>query len=182
MKELLVSFNTASGRYCCNISILDLNAWKISPRFNTASGRYCCNKEEHSKCRRVFFSFNTASGRYCCNVELLNKEVESMGVSIPQAVGTVATYLMQRYHGRKQSVSIPQAVGTVATERSSKLGRLVSGFNTASGRYCCNIFFFNFCIRHFFRFNTASGRYCCNRLRTSSAYTPPFNWFQYRKR
>ena len=61
-------------------------------------------------------------------------------VSIPQAVSTVATraetsgivpYLW--------IVSIPQAVSTVATKDIGSEDEPVSyGFNTASGKHCCN--------------------------------------------
>ena len=35
--------------------------------------------------------FNTASGRYCCNI-LIDEVHRYVSVSIPQAVGTVATH------------------------------------------------------------------------------------------
>ena len=41
-------------------------------------------------------------------------------VSIPQAVGTVATHQKTVEQGQKAKVSIPQAVGTVATAGSRK--------------------------------------------------------------
>ena len=86
-------------------------------------------------------------------------------VSIPQAVGTVATLIIApsiighiiEFQYRKRQVllqrelcsqhvnlgygvSIPQAVGTVATIRMLSLiqRKLLKSFNTASGRYCCN--------------------------------------------
>ena len=84
-------------------------------------------------------------------------------VSIPQAVGTVATEtdalvvevpcfntasgrhccnVVGKYVGENTAklVSIPQAVGTVATAQGKDAWywmRLAS-FNTASGRHCCN--------------------------------------------
>ena len=62
--------------------------------FNTASGRYCCNDLEYSVLPMTSAAgFNTASGRYCCNGPL-KKRVQALNtpaVSIPQAVGTVAT-------------------------------------------------------------------------------------------
>ena len=88
-------------------------------RFNTASGRYCCNNLIVSKYgNNLGKCFNTASGRYCCNHQ------------------SIQTYI--RFGSR---VSIPQAVGTVATLLTLLL--MFSGptrFNTASGRYCCNWF------------------------------------------
>ena len=60
--------------------------------------------------------FNTASGRCCCNVD--NGEIVSLSgfVSIPQAVGAVAT-----------------------RDLESGMIKNVLGFNTASGRCCCNM-------------------------------------------
>ena len=37
------------------------------------------------------------------------------------------------------------------------------GFNTASGKYCCNKTATKFIGRQTNSFNTASGKYCCNR-------------------
>ena len=61
-------------------------------------------------------------------------------VSIPQAVGTVATRRFKNESiKRNEPVSIPQAVGTVATTSKSLADKKVLNcFNTASGRYCCN--------------------------------------------
>ena len=59
--------------------------------------------------------FNTASGRHCCNFDVMEHGTDFMKVSIPQAVGTVATLL---------DVLFNQEV--------------YHGFNTASGRHCCN--------------------------------------------
>ena len=58
--------------------------------FNTASGKYCCNAEKVSA-KVDTKGFNTASGKYCCNtvLELLKQYI--VAVSIPQAVSTVAT-------------------------------------------------------------------------------------------
>ena len=60
-------------------------------------------------------------------------------------------------------VSIPQAVSTVAT---CNLADLVldyrSGFNTASGKYCCNDSDASLLASSSGSFNTASGKYCCN--------------------
>ena len=67
--------------------------------------------------------FNTASGRHCCNKrrEELKKARAFCAVSIPQAVGTVATAKRKELNEHKVVVvSIPQAVGTVATAGSRK--------------------------------------------------------------
>ena len=63
-------------------------------------------------------SFNTASGKYCCNVvDSFNEGDNFDGVSIPQAVSTVATKddCILDVVGANV-VSIPQAVSTVATK------------------------------------------------------------------
>ena len=60
--------------------------------FNTASGKYCCNVIEYAKKHGFKNCFNTASGKYCCNVWIsCIKLLEGLFVSIPQAVSTVAT-------------------------------------------------------------------------------------------
>ena len=64
-------------------------------------------------------SFNTASGKYCCN---------------SLATGAAGDSVC--------SVSIPQAVSTVATQNQEAhmiVASTLAGFNTASGKYCCNV-------------------------------------------
>ena len=108
----------------------------------------------------------------------------------------------------KKLVSIPQAVSTVATGQvNAGLPPAVHRFNTASGKYCCNLRDSYKCSVSLKRvsipqavstvattlngtliavalwlprFNTASGKYCCNSRRCGSDSTA--NWFQYRKR
>ena len=62
----------------------------------------------------IGIGFNTASGRCCCNLKVISMN-QLWQVSIPQAVGTVATIKAAKELLQKQRVSIPQAVGTVAT-------------------------------------------------------------------
>ena len=60
--------------------------------FNTASGKYCCNNEDGEReGGLVGACFNTASGKYCCNFTLVKYALKLSTVSIPQAVSTVAT-------------------------------------------------------------------------------------------
>ena len=61
--------------------------------------------------------FNTAGGRCCCNFALIVAAVltVAMIVSIPQAVGVVATLFDGELGLETMQVSIPQAVGVVAT-------------------------------------------------------------------
>ena len=66
--------------------------------FNTASGRHCCNKITIEEGKQWHKGFNTASDRHCCN-NRLNKLINLKSikkVSIPQAVGTVATSISLR--------------------------------------------------------------------------------------
>ena len=135
----LQSFNTASGKYCCN-TLMILLQQLASCRFNTASGKYCCNLP----CITIHFGhllrFNTASGKYCCNRDLLLSQIK-----------------------QSRLVSIPQAVSTVATQLKVLVENVYMGFNTASGKYCCNRT--NLVRRKYLipiSFNTASGKYCCN--------------------
>ena len=64
-------------------------------------------------------------------------------------------------------VSIPQAVSTVATFITSLGGQeRYYSFNTASGKYCCNWTSSSPLINSLSTasFNTASGKYCCNAI------------------
>ena len=61
-------------------------------------------------------SFNTASGRCCCTQSTIVRPKHHLEVSIPQAVGAVATLKKRLLLVLHQVVSIPQAVGAVATE------------------------------------------------------------------
>ena len=85
------SFNTASGKHCCNFARSGLfnnkyilvsipqavstvatkykgfNALEAAKGFNTASGKHCCNTIEKNDDDMRMASFNTASGKHCCN-------------------------------------------------------------------------------------------------------------------
>ena len=63
---------------------------------------------------------------------------EGFLVSIPQAVSTVATTVFRHATVKLDNVSIPQAVSTVATLVLTIATVMAVGFNTASGKYCCN--------------------------------------------
>ena len=61
-------------------------------------------------------------------------------VSIPQAVSAVATQSSYAYEVAEVNVSIPQAVSAVATIIIDKTDKkTIKGFNTASGKRCCNM-------------------------------------------
>ena len=66
-----MSFNTASGKHCCNNKGGDVT-FDVREGFNTASGRHCCNYATKSSAGQLStrLSFNTASGRHCCNLIL----------------------------------------------------------------------------------------------------------------
>ena len=90
----------------------------------------------------------------------------SRSVSIPQAVSTVATLDNNVILATKMAVSIPQAVSTVATDYIGNkfIFRFWFGFNTASGKYCCNGRKGKQNEEVSNSFNTASGKYCCNSM------------------
>ena len=104
------SSHTASGKHCYFITFVfpslqsgtrDVRASSSlcssaasHPSSHTASGRHCCNVYGtlYQHCLS-YISFNTASGKHCCNPGRRKKGMHrcSNPVSIPQAVGTVAT-------------------------------------------------------------------------------------------
>ena len=88
-----VSFNTASGKNCCNDVRDRFDAVELKG-FNTASGKNCCNELKDSPLfRRYDVCFNTASGKNCCNFQKRMNSIEKYAVvSILQAVRTVATF------------------------------------------------------------------------------------------
>ena len=85
------------------------------------------------------YSFNTASGKYYCNMMSGALYRQEQGVSIPQAVSTIAIYIV-------------------------KCLQIFSYcFNTASGKYYCNQLCGVSIIKEIRdSFNTASGKYYCN--------------------
>ena len=87
--------------------------------YNTASGKRCCNDPELAKVVNYESSYNTASGKRCCNfMQPLDCLAESVGVTIPQAVSAVATATYYNIGDNAVFVTIPQAVSAVATRRS----------------------------------------------------------------
>ena len=113
--NVMVGFNTASGKYCCNSIGFIFTGEELSTCFNTASGKYCCNlymlnkgstdisvsipqavstvatDDVHKTLAHLQSRFNTASGKYCCNMNRDRIIAKAILVSIPQAVSTVAT-------------------------------------------------------------------------------------------
>ena len=113
------------------------------PCFNTASGRCCCNGKDYENLYLGFDEF-----QYRKRQALLQLKMKLVLIII-----------------EKTLVSIPQAVGTVATCSGSSVFKGLTGgcFNTASGRHCCNRYrLSNNDQVSTDGFNTASGRHCCN--------------------
>ena len=98
---MVAGFNTASGKYCCNLDFDDEGFAPGFEGFNTASGKYCCNLLKQwlsikpawkvsipqavstvATAGHFTYSgisdkgFNTASGKYCCNVYMKNMRVQ----------------------------------------------------------------------------------------------------------
>ena len=95
---------------------------KIATSFNTASGKHCCNILVNGvvvgkfDCPLVSIPQAVST---VATLKDLNMLLVVTNVSIPQAVSTVATYKhWVDTHKNMVSVSIPQAVSTVATCRS----------------------------------------------------------------
>ena len=130
----IVSFNTASGKYCYSILFV-FPSFQSGTRDVRTSSSLCSSAVSHP-------SSHTASGKYCCNFPIL----------------------MGRQLSNDSSVSIPQAVSTVAThENFTNNPRIMCRFNTASGKHCCNLMeCVQYSVIILEGFNTASGRYCCN--------------------
>ena len=55
-------------------------------------------------------------------------------------------------------------------------------FNTASGKRCCNRYYYRYDSKRKGCFNTASGKRCCNNLIREIKATEVSAEFQYRKR
>ena len=114
----------------------------MTVRFNTASGRHCCN----TRCQKLLsihlllVSIPQAVGTVATLQNQCPLVINLHVVSIPQAVGTVATLApIPLLCCLTLFVSIPQAVGTVATLFFyMEVFTMLNSFNTASGRHCCN--------------------------------------------
>ena len=121
----IVSFNTASGKYCHSILFV-FPSFQSGTRDVRTSSSLCSSAASHP-------SSHTASGRYCCNLYKSRSEVRcELVVSIPQAVSTVTSSLLfslpfsqglEMYGPHRRFAPllprtlrrIPQAVGTVTS-------------------------------------------------------------------
>ena len=89
-----MSFNTASGKYCCNS--FPGQSWDISPYIHVSIPQAVSTVATAAivavVVMAVAMGFNTASGKYCCNRDVIEAmKLLHSRVSIPQAVSTVAT-------------------------------------------------------------------------------------------
>ena len=157
------------------------------PCFNTASGRCCCNGKDYENLYLGFdeFQYRKRQALLQLKMKLVLIIIEKTLVSIPQAVGTVATSANVQPSSVSYSVSIPQAVGTVATQFYFLLSQVINEccFNTASGRHCCNMFW-QFCIQriNWWMFQYRKRQALLQPLNVRLELTNCFCWFQYRKR
>ena len=102
-------------------------------------------------------SFNTASGKYCYFITFVFPSLWSgtRDVRTPSSLCSSVPRTLRR---------IPQAVSTVATYILYLQWCVNYCFNTASGKYCCNTVSAAPPWVRQFRFNTVNGKYCCNLL------------------
>ena len=107
---------------------------------NTVNGKYCCNGGGNMvKCSQYgAVSIPQAVSTVATLNQMMLYGLQRT-VSIPQAVSTVATVLELPYTSEIKVVSIPQAVSTVATSVNKLTPDNLPRFNTASGKYCCNL-------------------------------------------
>ena len=70
---------------------IELQHGSKNDSFNTASGKHCCNSVTAYIRFYKPYGFNTASGKHCCNINYRQNSDTNLPVSIPQAVSTVAT-------------------------------------------------------------------------------------------
>ena len=189
----LLSFNTASGRYCYFITFVfpsfqsgtrdvrtssSLRSSAAShPSSHTASGRCCCNYETLKMTLNPFFKvgFNTASGKCCCNSSASRPCRYRAQVSIPQAVSAVASSpLFSLPFGQGLEMCGPHRRFAPLLPRTlRRIPQAVGAVATNDGRLVMTFIIVSF--------NTASGKYCCNDGEGKKVY----NWvpgFQYRKR
>ena len=141
MKKLVVCFNTASGKYYCNI----IDGGKKAKSFYEVSIPQAVSTIAISKnfesIDSAYLSFNTASGKYYCNFAAKSwAMLLSTALSFNTASG-------KYYCNWKASPAEQQA----------------AGFNTASGKYYCNQVLSSMLLKRcIYGFNTASGKYYCN--------------------
>ena len=136
---------------------------KSNLSFNTASGKHCCNNLYTARSNKYTPVSIPQAVSTVATYSFARPILAAFLVSIPQAVSTVATRCLQLQQYRQRGVSIPQAVSTVATFRGlQKVYLQRRCFNTASGKHCCNSWCKTFIVKIQDGFNTASGKHCCN--------------------
>ena len=119
---------TVNSKYYSIITFVFSSLWSGTRDVQTSSS-LCSSAASHP-------SSHTVNGKYCCN--LLSALYSRLWVfqyrkrqALLQHKGEVDKIVYE-------IVSIPQAVGTVATKTKHPLMYPSLRFNTASGRHCCN--------------------------------------------
>ena len=191
-QQFVRSFNTVSGKYCCNKKVYGTLCQLYLNCFNTASGRYCCNEVDIGYGDRVVctkkFQYRKRQVlllHHLCFPFLrsgtrdvrISSSLHSSAVSHPSSHTASGKYccnrrITQSYRGA-YIVSIPQAVSTVT---SSPLFSLPFG----QGLEMCGPHRRSSAASHPSS-HTASGRYCCN-FRVTYNQNGLIEMFQYRKR
>ena len=89
-------------------------------------------------------------------------------VSIPQAVSTVATNVTSLEEGVVAGFNTASGKHCCNWSINAELPLMLlyTGFNTASGKHCCNFNYIKELTIEFESFNTASGKHCCNRIQS----------------
>ena len=197
MDSKLCRFNTVSGKRCYFITFVfpslrsgtrdvrtssSLHSSAAShPSSHTASGKHCCNIALNVLfISQMKWGFNTASGRHCCNTQRNKSQTFRYNavVSIPQAVGAIATWqkTMDTNSICCQSFNTASSkhyyfitfvfpslrsgtrdVRISSSLRSSAVSHTSS--HTTSGRCCCNTSNHQKMLQKLHGFNTASGRH-----------------------
>ena len=139
MDSKLCRFNTVSGKHCYYITF-------VFPSLRSGTRDVRTSSSLHSSAAS-HPSSHTASGRHCCNILYRIFMTEYFSVSIPQAVGTVATIILYLLDEFRNSVSIPQAVSTVATHISysregSRIVSIPQAVSTVATTTICYKFFY----------------------------------------
>ena len=134
-----ILLNTVNGKYCCNgggnmVKCSQYGAVSIPQAVSTVA---TLNQMMLYGLQRTVSIPQAVSTVATLNQMMLYGLQRT--VSIPQAVSTVATVLELPYTSEIKVVSIPQAVSTVATSVNKLTPDNLPRFNTASGKYCCNL-------------------------------------------
>ena len=130
------SFNTASGRCCCNSSYADF----IESVFVSVSIPQAVGAVATAVVLGAFYqpnenSFNTASGRYCCSIRFVFPSLWSWTRDVRSSSSLCSSAAS---HPSSHTASGRCSYNTL-TKRAKQFTKLASCFNTTSGKCCCNV-------------------------------------------